>query len=87
MSFTHREASGTMVIMSAIHDVIRRAIAESEKTRYRLWKETGIAQSQLCEFLHGNRGMSMDNLEILAEALGLEIIVRPKKRRPAKKGR
>lgn len=70
--------------MSAIHDAIRKAMANSDKTRYRLWQETGISQAQLCEFVHGRRGMSIQNLEVLTEALGLEIIVRPAKR---KKGR
>ena len=67
--------------MSVIYDAIRKAIAKSGKTRYRLWHETGISQAQLCEFLHGRRGMSIENLEMLAEALGLQIIVRPAKRR------
>ena len=71
-------------MMSAIYDAIRKVIAKSGKTRYRLWQETGISQAQLCEFLHGRRGMSMESLATLAEALGLEIIVRPAKR---KKGR
>lgn len=79
-----KKASGILSIMSAIYDAIRKAIAKSRKSRYRLWQETGISQAQLCEFVHGRRGMSIQNLEELAEALGLEIIVRPSKR---KKGR
>ena len=71
-------------IMSAVYDAIRDAITESDKTRYRLSQETGISQAQLCEFLHGRRGMSIENLETLAEALGVEITVRRAKR---KKGR
>lgn len=67
--------------MSAVHDAIRKAIAKSRKSRYRLWQETGISQAQLCEFVHGRRGMSIQNLEALAEALGLKIIVRPAKRK------
>jgi len=70
--------------VSVIYDAVRNAIAKSGKTRYRLWQETGISQAQLCEFLHARRGMSMERLETLAEALGLQIIVRPAKR---KKGR
>ncbi len=70
--------------VSAIYHAMRHAIAKSGKTRYRLWQETGISQAQLCEFLHGRRGMSVENLETLAQALGLEITVRPAKR---KKGR
>ncbi len=82
--FTFAKVSGYPSTVSAIYDAIRKVIAESGKTRYRLWQETGISQAQLCEFLHGRRGMSMVSLETLAEALGLEIIVRPAKR---KKGR
>ncbi len=67
--------------VSAIYDALRHAIAESGKTRYRLWQETGISQSQLCEFLHGHRGMKIDTLELLAKALGLEIVVQPAKRK------
>lgn len=66
-----------LFIMPVIYDAIRKAISESEKTRYQLWQETGISQTQLCEFLHGRRGMSMDNLEILVKALGLEILIQP----------
>ncbi len=82
--FTCEKALGILSMMSAIYDTIRKVIAESDKTRYRLWQETGISQAQLCEFLHGRRGMSIENLETLAKALGLEITVRPAKR---KKGR
>ncbi len=82
--FTFAKVLRILYTVSAIYDAIRHAIAESGKTRYRLWQETGISQAQLCEFLHGRRGMSMESLETLAEALGLEIIVRPAKR---KKGR
>ncbi len=60
---------------------IREAVATSEKSRYRLWQETGISQAQLYEFLHGRRGMGIENLEGLADCLGLEIIVRPTKKR------
>ena len=78
------KVAGIVSAMSAIYDAIRKAIAKSGKTRYRLWQETGISQAQLCEFLHGRRGMSIEKLETLAEALGLAIVVRPAKR---KKGR
>ena len=78
------KASGIVSAMSVVYDAIRKVIAKSGKTRYRLWQETDISQAQLCEFVHGRRGMSIENLEKLAEALGLEITVRPAKR---KKGR
>lgn len=82
-----RKASSILFNMSEIHDAIRDAIAESSKTRYRLWQETGVSQSQLCEFLHGRRGMNIDKLEALAEALGLEIVIRRKRKSTKAKGK
>jgi transcriptional regulator with XRE-family HTH domain len=58
-------------------DEIRKAMKASGKTRYRLWKETGIDQSHLSRLMHGEAGLSVENLEGLARALGLEIIIRP----------
>jgi hypothetical protein len=72
---------------------IRRAIDDCGKTRYWIWKKTGIAQSTLSEFMSGGRGLSMANLDLLAECLGLKIVFEsePAKaadRKPAKaKGR
>lgn len=67
-----------MTGMSKIIDAIRKAIESSGKTRYRLWQETGIDQSHLRKVLNGEARLSYENLELLADALGLEIIVRPK---------
>lgn len=64
--------------MSQIFDTIRKAIEASSKTRYRLSKETGIDQAQLSRLMSGKEGVSVENLERLAEALGLEIIIRSK---------
>jgi hypothetical protein len=74
-----------MGIMHAIYEQLRKAIQTSPKTRYRLWKETDIDQGQLARFMAGGAGLSVENIEKLAEALGLEIIIRPKRRQP--KGR
>jgi hypothetical protein len=70
--------------MGAILNEIRKAIRASEKSRYRLWQETRITQSQLSRLMTGEAGVSVDNLERLADALGLEIIIRPGKAGKAK---
>ncbi len=70
-----------LVRMSKILEAIREAMERSEKTRYRLWKETGIDQSHLFKLLNGDARLSLENLELLAEALDLEIVVKPKKRK------
>ncbi len=71
--------------MAEILDTIRKAIEASGQTRYRIAQETDIAQSQLSRLMSGERGLRIDTVQRLAEYLGLEIIVRPK-RRKAKKG-
>ena len=67
-----------MGCMSQLYDQLRQAIRMSEKTRYKLWQETGIDQAQLTRFMAGESGLSVENTEKLIEALGLEIIIRPK---------
>jgi len=65
--------------MSKILDEIRKAIETSDKTRYWLSKKSLIPQSQLSRLMTGEKGLSFDALERLADALGVEIIVRPKR--------
>ena len=75
-------------LMSKILDEIRKAIKDSDKSRYRLSKETSIPQSQLSRLLTGEKGLSFEALERLVEALGLEIVIqkrRPKGRQKRKK--
>lgn len=74
--------------MPPIYDDIREAIAASDKSRYRLWQETGISQGHLSEFMAGTKGLSVEALEKLADCLGLEITVQPAKRsKTSRKGR
>ena len=67
--------------MGQILDQIREAIQTSGKSRYRIWKETGITQAQLSRLLSGERGLSIEALEKLAEYLGLEVTLKPKQKR------
>ncbi len=68
-----------LAVMSKLLDEIRRAIQASDKTRYRLSRETAIPQSQLSRLMTGEKGLSFDAMERLVDALGLEIIIRPNK--------
>ena len=63
--------------MKHLREQVRDAIRRSEKTRYRLSQETGIDQAQLCRMMAEGKGISVEALETLAAALGLEIILRP----------
>lgn len=67
--------------MEQVLEQIRKAIRAGKKTRYRIAKETGIPESQLSRLMSGEKGLSIGSLERLADCLGLEIAIRPKRRR------
>lgn len=77
----HQASTGYDVHMGRILDAICEAIETSNKTRYRIAKETGISQAQLSRVMSGERGLSIDALERLADYLELEIIIRSRHRR------
>jgi transcriptional regulator with XRE-family HTH domain len=64
--------------MARILDAICEAIEASGQSRYRIAKRTGISQTQLSRLMTGERGLSFEASERLAEYLGLEITVRLK---------
>ena len=55
----------------------------SGQSRYALSRQSGIAQSVLSRFAAGGR-LELPNAERLADALDLELTVRPKSRRQSK---
>jgi DNA-binding phage protein len=57
-----------------LSDQLRRAIKTSGKTRYRIWRETGIAQETLSRFVSGKGGLSIDGIDKLGECLGLNLV-------------
>ncbi|NNM26511.1 MAG: helix-turn-helix transcriptional regulator [Phycisphaerales bacterium] len=67
--------------MSRILDEIRKQIERSAESRYAISKATGIDQAQLSRVMNGRGGMSIDVLERLANHLGLEVVIRPKRKR------
>ncbi len=73
--------SDMLTCMVRLLDEIRDAIEASGKTRYRIAHESGIAESVLSRLMSGERGLSIDALETLADYLGLEITIRPKQGR------
>jgi hypothetical protein len=59
-----------------LSDQLRRAMANSGYTRYRISQETGLNEAALGKFFHGDRGLSLDSLDKLVEFLNLELTVR-----------
>jgi transcriptional regulator with XRE-family HTH domain len=50
---------------------LRHVIASCGKTRYRISKETGVAESLLSKFMHGKGNISLKMLDKLAANIGL----------------
>jgi transcriptional regulator with XRE-family HTH domain len=59
----------------AFTEQLKRAIRDCGETRYSLAKRTGTDQSTLTRFMNGTRGLSMEALDRLFDALDLEITV------------
>jgi len=68
-----------------ISEQLRQAIRQSEKTRYRIWQETGISQAVLSRFMNEKVGLSMETVDLLCGCLGLRLMAEDKP--PSKKGR
>ena len=62
---------------ATLTDQIRAALEHCGETRYRVAKNSGLNEPQLCRFMAG-AGISFKALDKLAEYLGLEIVVRGK---------
>ena len=70
--------------MAKLVDAMRQAVETSGKTRYRIAKESGVSAGQLSRLVSGERGMTVDTIERLAEYLGLEIRIAPKEKKRGK---
>ena len=66
----------------SVSEVLRKAIEDSDDTRYRIAQETGISEPTLSRFMSRKRGLSMEAIDALATYLGLELTPR-KGRRPS----
>ncbi len=56
-----------------LSDQVRQAVDDCGMTRYAIWKATGIDQASLSRFVAGERRLSMDSLDRLADLLDLNI--------------
>ena len=71
---------------ASLSDELRQAIERSGVSRYSIWQQTGIDQGSLSKFMDGERGLSIESIDTIAELLGLHICTADaKSRRP--KGR
>lgn len=59
--------------MATILEQLARAIEESDVTRYRISKDTGINQSVLLRIVKGTGGCNLETLDRLCQYLNLEL--------------
>ena len=65
-----------------LSDQVRRAVDDSEMSRYRICKELDLAEATMSRFMSGEGGLSMNTLDALAELLNLNITTgKPRKGR------
>jgi hypothetical protein len=57
-----------------ISDQLRQVVLDCGQTRYAICRATGIGQDVLSRFIHGERGLSMEVLDVLGDYLGLRIV-------------
>jgi transcriptional regulator with XRE-family HTH domain len=55
---------------------LKQRIEESELTRYRIAKESGVAQSTLSSFVNGQRALSLTNIDKICDLLDLQLVPR-----------
>ena len=53
------------------------AMNASGKSRYSIWKNTGVSQGQLSRLADGSRGVNLENAQTIAAELGLQLRLMP----------
>ena len=59
-----------------LSEQLRQAIDGSELSRYRIAKDSGVAQSTISQFMNGKRSLSPKAIDRIGELLDLELVSR-----------
>lgn len=59
-----------------LSEQLRQAIDGSELSRYRISKDSGVAQSTISQFMNGKRSLSPKAIDRIGELLDLELVSR-----------
>jgi cyanate lyase len=59
-----------------LSDQIRRAVDASDATHYAIAKTIGLDHAVMSRFMAGKSGLSIRNLDALADVLGLDMVAR-----------
>jgi antitoxin component HigA of HigAB toxin-antitoxin module len=80
MNLLESKYDAILFSMAELLNMMRKAMESSGQSRYRISKETGIAESVLSRFMSAKTALTVETVERLADYLGLEIVLRPKRR-------
>ena len=72
---------------TSLSDELRQAVEQSGLSRYSVWQQTGIDQGTMSKFMAGDRGLSIESIDKLADLLGLHICSADAEQRRPKGGR
>jgi len=77
---------GTLWVMSEVENKVVKVIEGSGLSRYAIARGSGVTESQLSRFVHGERGLTFESAERVLDFLGYELAVKrkPKSRRRSK---
>jgi transcriptional regulator with XRE-family HTH domain len=64
-----------------IRERLVQAILGTGLTQREVSRATGIDETSISRFLHGERAMSFKTIDRLMDGLGLEIVIRPRRER------
>ena len=67
--------------VTRVEDAMRKALRTAAISRYEVCKRTGVDQGHMSKFMSGQAGFSFETMERIADCLGVEIVVRPKRGR------
>jgi len=74
--------------MEKLSDQIREVVRRSGVSCYAIAKRIGVSETLLCRFLSGERGLSLESLDKLAEMFGIMVLIGSQTLpRPVKRGR
>ena len=66
----------------SLTDVLKKAIAESGLTQYRIANDTGIPAPSILRFMRGDTALRLDKADRLAAYLGLRLVSDPDAKPP-----
>lgn len=67
------------MILSMIIETVRKHIKACGKTRYRIAKDTGVGEDQLCRIMQG-KTCTVKTADILLKYFGLELVAKKQRK-------